>query len=48
MVRLSTANTYSYQKVDLPFQEYVEQMLHPQDPFSMGNGEPDLGGHGVR
>ncbi|XP_058893294.1 jmjC domain-containing protein 8 isoform X5 [Kogia breviceps] len=38
VVRLSTANTYSYQKVDLPFQEYVEQMLHPQDPFSMGNG----------
>ncbi|XP_047637024.1 jmjC domain-containing protein 8 isoform X3 [Phacochoerus africanus] len=38
MVRLSTANTYSYQKVDLPFQEYVEQMLYPQDPFSMGNG----------
>ncbi|XP_026973790.1 jmjC domain-containing protein 8 isoform X5 [Sagmatias obliquidens] len=37
VVRLSTANTYSYQKVDLPFQEYVEQMLHPQDPFSMGN-----------
>nr|XP_031303286.1 jmjC domain-containing protein 8 isoform X3 [Camelus dromedarius] len=38
VVRLSTANTYSYRKVDLPFQEYVEQMLHPQDPLSMGNG----------
>ncbi|XP_015992186.2 jmjC domain-containing protein 8 isoform X4 [Rousettus aegyptiacus] len=38
VVRLSTANTYSYQKVDLPFQEYVEQMLHPQDPTSLGNG----------
>ncbi|XP_006204439.1 jmjC domain-containing protein 8 isoform X1 [Vicugna pacos] len=37
VVRLSTANTYSYRKVDLPFQEYVEQMLHPQDPLSMGN-----------
>nr|KAF6441065.1 hypothetical protein HJG63_012274 [Rousettus aegyptiacus] len=37
VVRLSTANTYSYQKVDLPFQEYVEQMLHPQDPTSLGN-----------
>ncbi|KAM9724929.1 jmjC domain-containing protein 8 isoform 1-T1 [Dama dama] len=37
VVRLSTANTYSYQKVDLPFQKYVEQMLHPQDPISMGN-----------
>lgn len=71
MVRLSTANTYSYQKgelpllvaqpacwhpeqhqpvltgpfpaVDLPFQKYVEQLLHPQDPTSLGNGEPDLG-----
>lgn len=67
VIRLSTANTYSYQKgelpacpspasplqlqreagpdqpfpaVDLPFQEYVEQLLHPQDPTSLGNGEP--------
>ncbi|XP_036771693.2 jmjC domain-containing protein 8 isoform X3 [Manis pentadactyla] len=38
VVRLSTANTYSYQKVDLPFQDYVEQLLHPQDPTSLGNG----------
>ncbi|KAH0520641.1 JmjC domain-containing protein 8 [Microtus ochrogaster] len=37
VVRLSTANTYSYRKVDLPFQEYVEQLLHPQDPTSLGN-----------
>uniref|UniRef100_A0A2K5PCP6 Jumonji domain containing 8 n=1 Tax=Cebus imitator TaxID=2715852 RepID=A0A2K5PCP6_CEBIM len=37
VVRLSTANTYSYRKVDLPFQEYVEQLLHPQDPGSLGN-----------
>uniref|UniRef100_A0A8D2DQD5 Jumonji domain containing 8 n=1 Tax=Sciurus vulgaris TaxID=55149 RepID=A0A8D2DQD5_SCIVU len=37
IVRLSTANTYSYRKVDLPFQEYVEQLLHPQDPASLGN-----------
>ncbi|XP_023369508.1 jmjC domain-containing protein 8 isoform X1 [Otolemur garnettii] len=37
VVRLSTANTYSYQKVDLPFQEYVEQLLDPQDPTSLGN-----------
>ncbi|XP_027796466.2 jmjC domain-containing protein 8 [Marmota flaviventris] len=37
VVRLSTANTYSYRKVDLPFQEYVEQLLHPQDPASLGN-----------
>lgn len=27
--------------MDLPFQEYVEQLLHPQDPTSLGNGEPD-------
>ncbi|EDM03964.1 similar to RIKEN cDNA 2610003J06, isoform CRA_a [Rattus norvegicus] len=46
VVRLSTANTYSYQKVDLPFQEYVEQLLHPQDPESLGNGEPDPGSSG--
>ncbi|XP_023584106.1 jmjC domain-containing protein 8 isoform X1 [Trichechus manatus latirostris] len=44
VVRLSTANTFSYQKVDLPFQEYVEQLLHPQDPTSLGNGEPRLSG----
>lgn len=37
IVRLSTANTYSYRKVDLPFQEYVEQLLRPQDPASLGN-----------
>lgn len=37
MVRLSTANTYSYRKVDLPFQEYVEHLLHPQDPTTLGN-----------
>ncbi|XP_023567219.1 jmjC domain-containing protein 8 isoform X2 [Octodon degus] len=24
-------------KVDLPFQQYVEQLLHPQDPASLGN-----------
>ncbi|XP_074135879.1 jmjC domain-containing protein 8 isoform X3 [Sminthopsis crassicaudata] len=36
-IRLSTANTYSYQKVDLSFQEYVEQLLAPQDPKSLGN-----------
>ncbi|XP_058536437.1 jmjC domain-containing protein 8 isoform X2 [Ochotona princeps] len=37
VVRLSTANTYSYRKVDLPFREYVERMLRPQDPASLGN-----------
>ncbi|XP_072457552.1 jmjC domain-containing protein 8 isoform X2 [Notamacropus eugenii] len=35
-IRLSTANTYSYQK-DLSFQDYVEQLLQPQDPNSLGN-----------
>ncbi|NXH40583.1 JMJD8 protein, partial [Dicaeum eximium] len=36
-VRLSTANTYSYRKVDVPFQEYVEQLLKPQDPARLGS-----------
>ncbi|XP_075624250.1 jmjC domain-containing protein 8 isoform X2 [Balearica regulorum gibbericeps] len=36
-VRLSTANTYSYRKVDVPFQEYVEQLLEPQDPAKLGS-----------
>ncbi|KAI6076746.1 JmjC domain-containing protein 8 isoform X1 [Aix galericulata] len=38
LVRLSTANTYSYRKVDVPFQEYVEQLLKPQDPTALGSG----------
>ncbi|XP_065501377.1 jmjC domain-containing protein 8 isoform X2 [Caloenas nicobarica] len=36
-VRLSTANTYSYRKVDMPFREYVEQLLKPQDPAQLGS-----------
>ncbi|NWW33990.1 JMJD8 protein, partial [Panurus biarmicus] len=36
-VRLSTANTYSYRKVDVPFQEYVEHLLKPQDPARLGS-----------
>ncbi|XP_028904840.1 GATOR complex protein WDR24 isoform X2 [Ornithorhynchus anatinus] len=36
-VRLSTANTYSYQKVDLPFREYVRHLLRPQDPQALGS-----------
>ncbi|XP_027718436.1 jmjC domain-containing protein 8 isoform X1 [Vombatus ursinus] len=36
-IRLSTANTFSYQKVDLSFHDYVEQLLQPQDPNSLGN-----------
>ncbi|XP_053550971.1 jmjC domain-containing protein 8 [Bombina bombina] len=35
-VRLSTANTYSYEKVDVPFKEYVDQFLKPQDVNSLG------------
>ncbi|XP_077173048.1 jmjC domain-containing protein 8 [Paroedura picta] len=38
LVRLSTANTYSYRKVDLPFQDYVDQLLEPQDLASLGSG----------
>lgn len=37
VVRLSTANTYSYHKVDLPFQDYVHQLLQPQDLTSLGS-----------
>ncbi|XP_069503130.1 jmjC domain-containing protein 8 isoform X2 [Ambystoma mexicanum] len=36
IVRLSTANTYSYEKVDVPFQEYVEHLLKPQDEDTLG------------
>ncbi|XP_029433043.1 jmjC domain-containing protein 8 [Rhinatrema bivittatum] len=37
LVRLSTANTYSYQKVDVRFREYVEHLLKPQDQDCLGN-----------
>uniref|UniRef100_A0A8C8S2H9 Jumonji domain containing 8 n=1 Tax=Pelusios castaneus TaxID=367368 RepID=A0A8C8S2H9_9SAUR len=37
LVRLSTANTYSYRKVDVPFQEYVEHLLGSQDLASLGS-----------
>ncbi|XP_032896261.1 jmjC domain-containing protein 8 [Amblyraja radiata] len=37
LVRLSTANTYSYHKVDVPFKEYVEYMMKPQSLKSLGN-----------
>ncbi|XP_063791138.1 jmjC domain-containing protein 8 isoform X2 [Pseudophryne corroboree] len=35
-VRLSTANTYSYEKVDVPFREYLDHLLRPQDLNSLG------------
>ncbi|XP_072416154.1 jmjC domain-containing protein 8 isoform X1 [Chiloscyllium punctatum] len=37
LVRLSTANTYSYRKVDVPFKEYVEHMMKPQSLDSLGS-----------
>ncbi|XP_029015298.1 jmjC domain-containing protein 8 isoform X3 [Betta splendens] len=36
-VRLSTANTYSYRKVDVPFQEYVDVLLKPQSNNVLGS-----------
>ncbi|KAE8578766.1 hypothetical protein XENTR_v10023764 [Xenopus tropicalis] len=36
LVRLSTANTYSYEKLDIPFREYVEHYLRPQDMNALG------------
>ncbi|XP_068193699.1 jmjC domain-containing protein 8 [Antennarius striatus] len=36
-IRLSTANTYSYRKVDVLFQEYLDVLLKPQEPHVLGN-----------
>ncbi|XP_072298923.1 jmjC domain-containing protein 8 [Eucyclogobius newberryi] len=36
-VRLSTANTHSYRKVDVSFREYVENFLRPQAHDALGN-----------
>lgn len=36
-VRLSTANTYSYRKVDFLFQEFVETLLGPQSVNTLGS-----------
>lgn len=36
-VRLSTANTYSYRKVDVSFREYVEELMKPQSVDALGN-----------
>ncbi|TMS14882.1 JmjC domain-containing protein 8 [Larimichthys crocea] len=36
-VRLSTANTYSYRKVDIPFREYVDVLLRPQSADALGS-----------
>ncbi|XP_028842700.1 jmjC domain-containing protein 8-like [Denticeps clupeoides] len=36
-VRLSTANTHSYSKVDVPFEQFVEFLLTPQDVSTLGS-----------
>ncbi|KAM9785310.1 jmjC domain-containing protein 8 isoform X2 [Syngnathus typhle] len=36
-VRLSTANTYSYTKVDVSFRDYVNVLLRPQSPGVLGS-----------
>ncbi|KAI4822059.1 jmjC domain-containing protein 8 [Pseudochaenichthys georgianus] len=36
-VRLSTANTFSYRKVDIPLQEYVDDLLRPQSADALGS-----------
>uniref|UniRef100_A0A4W5QDM7 Jumonji domain containing 8 n=1 Tax=Hucho hucho TaxID=62062 RepID=A0A4W5QDM7_9TELE len=37
MVRLSTANTYSYRKVDVRFEEFVDLLLRPQSLDTLGS-----------
>ncbi|KAL2100886.1 hypothetical protein ACEWY4_002647 [Coilia grayii] len=36
-VRLSTANTHSYRKVDVPFDEFVKFLLRPQSVDTLGS-----------
>uniref|UniRef100_A0A1A8CFJ8 Jumonji domain containing 8 n=1 Tax=Nothobranchius kadleci TaxID=1051664 RepID=A0A1A8CFJ8_NOTKA len=36
-VRLSTANTHSYRKVDVSFQQYVDELLRPQAADALGS-----------
>ncbi|XP_028310633.1 jmjC domain-containing protein 8 isoform X2 [Gouania willdenowi] len=36
-VRLSTANTFSYRKVDVPFRDYVNRFLRPQSVNALGS-----------
>ncbi|KAM9745018.1 LOW QUALITY PROTEIN: jmjC domain-containing protein 8 [Menidia menidia] len=36
-IRLSTANTFSYRKVEVLLQDYVEQLLKPQSPDALGS-----------
>ncbi|XP_069762310.1 jmjC domain-containing protein 8 isoform X3 [Narcine bancroftii] len=37
LVRLSTANTYSYQKVDVLFKDYIQHIMKPQSLDSLGS-----------
>ncbi|KAM9471603.1 jmjC domain-containing protein 8 [Salvelinus alpinus] len=37
IVRLSTANTYSYRKVDVRFEEFVDLLLRPQSLDTLGS-----------
>lgn len=37
IVTLSTANTHSYEKLEIPFKEYVETMLNPRELTDRGD-----------
>lgn len=37
LVRLSSANTYSYDKKDVPFSSYCQHHMHPQDLNTLAN-----------
>ena len=39
IVRLSSANSYSYEKRDITFRKYVEDMMGPQKLETLANGE---------
>ena len=41
-VTLSSANSYSYQKVKMTFEEYCDKHTGPQNIKTMGNGKWDL------
>lgn len=38
-VRLNTANTHSYKRVETTFDEYLNTYLKPQDLSVLGNGK---------
>jgi hypothetical protein len=37
LIRLSSANTYSYHKVDVPLEKYIDEILRAQTIGSLGN-----------